>query len=86
MAPMQHSESKLGGQIPRLGAGRHIQSGELPYSARESVPRLNKKQYKMSQNSTQKFLKIIGKSVKFLTVNMLNLNLTHINLHKNKIQ
>lgn len=42
--------------------------------------------YQMDQKSTQTSLKITSRGVKFLTVNMLNMNLTHISLHRNKIQ
>lgn len=40
----------------------------------------------MDQKSTQTCLKITSRGVKFLTVNMLNMNLTHISLHRNKIR
>lgn len=40
----------------------------------------------MSQTSTQTTLTIAAKNMKFLTVNMLNMNLVVIDLHQNKIK
>jgi Leucine-rich repeat (LRR) protein len=39
----------------------------------------------MDRKSQQTELKIIGKDIKFVTVNMLNMNLRSINLSENKI-
>jgi len=39
----------------------------------------------MDRKSQQTELKIIGKDIKFVTVNMLNMNLRRINLSENKI-
>ena len=39
----------------------------------------------MDRKSQQTELKILGKDIKFVTVNMLNMNLRNINLSENKI-
>ena len=39
----------------------------------------------MDRKSQQTELKIIGKDIKFVTVNMLNMNLRKVNLSENKI-
>ena len=43
------------------------------------------RKYEMSNNSTEIVLDVKGKDLKYLTINMLNMNLVHVNIAKNKI-
>ena len=52
---------------------------------RDTSTSVVRKKYQMSKTSTQKELLITKKDIKFVTVNMLNMNLTTINLSFNKI-
>ena len=52
-----------------------------------SMPRqASKKRYEMSKPSMQKELKVKKKGIKYLTVNMLNINLQHLDLTFNNIE
>lgn len=52
---------------------------------RDTSTSVVRKKYQMSQTSTQKELLVTKKDIKFVTVNMLNMNLTTVNLSFNKI-
>lgn len=58
------------------------QSGSINLGSKTPL----KKQYKMSTKTQQKILKVEGKDLKFLTVNMLNINLREIKLTGNCIK
>jgi len=43
------------------------------------------RKYEMNNNSNEIVLDVKGKDLKYLTINMLNTNLIHVNISKNKI-
>lgn len=76
---------RIGGDLLNSEA-KLIPPSRIGLSAHPEEEGGGKKQYRMDHRSTQTCLEIVGKSMKFLTVNMLNLNLVQITLAQNKIR